>query len=176
MRKLLSILALSVFSVSCTDPVRDSAIERLGDEQPGVPEGPDHRPGQPCVLCHSEGGPASDKPFAVAGTIFQTNSPTSPGAGGIRVFFIDAASNTRTAITGASGNFYIPESEWSDLTYPFKTGIRQGNDKPIDMTTTVNREGSCNFCHRPNPGSPLALRGEDPRESIGQIYVKGGAP
>ena len=79
-------------SCSCTDPVRDQQIERLGGEDPRVPPGPEHRPGQPCVLCHSDGGPASDLKFAIAGTIFETSSPESNGAEGVKVFFIDAAS------------------------------------------------------------------------------------
>ena len=45
----------------CNDPVPDAEIAvTLGPEPKGSP-GPDHRPGQPCVLCHSDGGPASDR-------------------------------------------------------------------------------------------------------------------
>ena len=58
-------VCLLATSTSCTDPLRDREIEALGDEAPGVSPGPEHRPGQPCVLCHSDGGPASSKPFAV---------------------------------------------------------------------------------------------------------------
>jgi hypothetical protein len=159
------------FALSCTDPVRDRQIERLGEERDGVPQGPEHRPGQPCVLCHSEGGPASDKPFVIAGTVFESNAADSAGASGIRVYFVDASNAQRTYVTNAAGNFYIPEAEWKDLTYPFKTGIKQGTSKPIEMMSTVNREGSCNFCHKPTPGSPLSLPGDDPRESVGQIFV-----
>jgi hypothetical protein len=166
----LVVLGMAALFVSCTDPVRDKEIERLGGEDPRVPTGPEHRPGQPCVLCHSEGGPASDHKFAIAGTIFETNSPESNGAEGVQVLFIDAASATRTYETNAAGNFFIPESEWSDLTFPFKVGLLK-DGKPIPMSSTVNREGSCNFCHRPNPGSPYALPGDDPRSSIGQIFV-----
>jgi hypothetical protein len=156
--------------VSCTDPVKDRAIERLGGEDPAVPTGPEHRPGQPCVLCHSEGGPASNKPFVIAGTIWDTNRADARGAEGVQIFFIDAASATRNYQTNAAGNFYIPEGEWSDLTFPFKTGIVAKDGKQFPMISTVNREGSCNFCHRPTPGSPYAIQGDDARESIGQIY------
>lgn len=170
---LSGVLALACFSASCTDPVKDRAIERLGDET-GAGPGPEHRPGQPCVLCHSDGGPASDYKFAVGGTVFETSAPNSRGASGVRVLFIDASSAQRETTTNSVGNFFIRESEWPDLTFPFKVGLLADN-KPIPMTTTVNREGSCNFCHKPNAGSPLAVPGEDPRESIGQIYV-GAAP
>lgn len=174
---VLALLAFASFGISCTDPVRDMAIERLGGEAGGIPEGPLHRAGQPCLLCHSEGGPADGAPFAIAGTIFETNDPKSKGAEGVDVLFIDASSATRTYTTNAVGNFFIPEGEWSDLTFPFKVGLRK-NGQTVPMRTTVNREGSCNFCHKPSPGSPLAIRGDDdPRESIGQVYLKtAGAP
>lgn len=177
MRNLLSklvVLGLGALIVSCTDPVKDQAIERLGGEDPRVSQGPEHRPGQPCVLCHSDGGPASDHKFVIAGTIFETSAPDSNGAEGVQVLFIDAASATRTYETNAAGNFFIPESEWSDLTFPFKVGLLK-DGKPIPMSSTVNREGSCNFCHRPNPGSPYAIPGDDPRSSIGQIFVANAA-
>ena len=170
----LIMLGFAAVFVSCSDPVRDQAIERLGGEDPRVAQGPEHRPGQPCVLCHSDGGPASDHKFAIAGTIFETGSPDSKGAEGVTVLFIDAASAMRNYDTNAAGNFFIPESEWSDLTFPFKVGLLK-DGKQIPMMSTVNREGSCNFCHRPNPGSPYAIRGDDPRSSIGQIFVANAA-
>lgn len=166
---LAGALALASFSASCTDPVRDRAIERLGEET-GAGPGPEHRPGQPCVLCHSDGGPASDKKFVIGGTVFESSSPQSKGANNVRVLFIDASSAQRDTQTNAAGNFFIREEEWPDLTFPFKVGLLSGTT-PIPMTTTVNREGSCNFCHKPNTGSPLAVPGDDPRDSIGQIYV-----
>lgn len=173
LRAFLGVLALATFAASCTDPVKDRAIARLGGEPAGA-TGPEHRPGQPCVLCHSEGGPADDQKFAIGGTVFETSSPQSKGAEGVRVLFIDAASAQRETLTNAVGNFFIRESEWPDLTFPFKVGLVSGNT-PVPMMTTVNREGSCSFCHKPNPGSSLAIPGDDQRESVGQIYV-GAAP
>lgn len=164
-----SVVALACFSASCTDPVKDRAIDRLGEETAAGP-GPLHRPGQPCVLCHSDGGPASGKKLVIGGTVFATSSPQSKGAKDVRVLFIDAASAQRETSTNEVGNFFITESEWPDLTFPFKVGLVADN-KAVPMMTTVNREGSCNFCHKPNEGSPLAIAGEDPRESTGQVYV-----
>ena len=169
----LTALGLAALFASCSDPVRDQAIERLGGEDPRVAQGPEHRPGQPCVLCHSDGGPASSK-FAIAGTIFETSSPESKGAEGVQVFIKDTQNVQRTYDTNAAGNFFVPESDWSDLTFPFKVGLLK-DGKVFPMSSTVNREGSCNFCHRPNPGSPYALPGEDPRSSIGQIFVANAA-
>ena len=162
--RLVGIVGLSLLAASCTDPVKDHAIERLGPEQGGVTEGPEHRPGQPCVLCHSDGGPASNHRFAVAGTIFDT-AKAEKGAENVTVYFIDAANADRQVVTNAAGNFFIRESEWADLTFPFKTGIRRGAGLPVSMQSTINREGSCNFCHQ--------LPGGDPRESIGPIFAPG---
>ena len=169
---LVAFAAFAAFaSMSCSDPVRDRRIGELGGENPSVPTGPLHRAGQPCVLCHSAGGPASKFPFAVAGTIFETNGADANGAEGVQVLFIDAASSQRRYDTNAAGNFYIPESEWSDLTFPFKVGLLSKDGKQVPMNSTVNREGSCNFCHRPAAGSKLSLPTDDPRSSIPQIFV-----
>ena len=65
----------------------------------------------------------------------------------------------------------MPESDWSDLTYPFKVGLLSMDGKQVAMNSTVNREGSCNFCHRPVAGSKLALPTDDPRASIPQVYI-----
>ena len=167
MRTILqpSLLILAMIAAACTDPVKDHAIDRLGQEKSGIPEGPEHRPGQPCVLCHSEGGTASGKKFAIAGTIYDTKA-AARGAENVKVVFVDSAGSERQAFTNAAGNFFIRESEWPDLTFPFKTGVARGN-LTTNMSTTVNREGSCNFCHVP---------GGDPRESIDPIFAPGGAP
>lgn len=142
--------------VSCTDPVRDQQIAALGPEDPAVPQGPEHRPGQPCLLCHSEGGPASRAPFAIAGTVYDKIS-SETGTAGVAVYLVDSSGGRRVADTNAAGNFFITQSEWSDLAYPFKVAVQKGNNTPQIMTTTVNREGSCNFCHRPGAGSYDAI-------------------
>jgi hypothetical protein len=167
--------ALAAILASCTDPVRDRQIEALGDEQ-GDP-GPEHRPGQPCVLCHSEGGPASDSPFAVAGTVYETSAPGSKGAEGVTVELLDANGGAPAVkpVTNRAGNFYVPASDWKDLAFPFRVRIVPKGSKPIPMTTTVNREGSCNSCHRPFPGGKLSAEEKDAlRSSVGQIFVGAG--
>lgn len=171
-----TVIALGVaLFTGCTDPVRDRAIEALGPEDPAVPRGPDHRPGQPCLLCHSEGGPASGKPFAVAGTVYLTPQAGSDGAPGVPVDFQDTRGSapSRRPKTSASGNFFVYESEWPNMTFPFRVRLLGEDGAPVQlMTTTVNREGSCNFCHRPieqmPPGSSQA---EFERRYYGQIYL-----
>jgi len=163
-------------ALSCSDPVIDGQIEALGGERGDVPVGELHRPGQPCVLCHSERGTAPDSRFFVAGTIFDTRAPDSKPAAGVTVYLQDALSPfPRRYQTNEAGNFFVRESEWEDLTFPFKVAIER-NGVRIPMGTLVNRDGSCNSCHRPNPGSPYALPSDQPRSSIGQIYVDGTAP
>ena len=44
---------------ACVDETHELQVQALGGEAPGVPKGPLHRPGQPCLVCHGEAGPAS---------------------------------------------------------------------------------------------------------------------
>lgn len=138
---------------ACTDPVRDQQIAALGDDTEAP--GPDHRAGQPCLLCHSDGGPASGKPFAIAGTVWDSPDPGAKGKEGIIVQFIDARGGAPAvpAETGPSGNFYVPLQDWANIAFPIRTALYKGDidSAPITkMNSLINREGSCNFCHRMN--------------------------
>ncbi len=157
----LALAASAAASVSCTDPVRDNQIAQLGDEDPAVPQGPEHRPGQPCVVCHSAGGPASNAPFVVAGTVFATKGKAD-GADGVTVFLVDSVGARRSADTNGAGNFFVTESDWKDISFPIKAGIKKDKDQEV-MNTTINREGSCNFCHKPGQGT---------YDAIAQVYLK----
>ncbi|WP_394836875.1 hypothetical protein LVJ94_08200 [Pendulispora rubella] len=149
----LGILAGAVVLGSCTDPVIDDAIERLGDE-PGSPgEGPEHRPGQPCVLCHRDGGPASSH-FAVAGTIYDGPDSTSKPVTGAEVIFVDAVNNyprqggqKKPIFTNKAGNFYVLAEDWPDLQFPFHVKVVKGASTRV-MVSHVGREPSCAGCHR----------------------------
>ncbi|MCW5834244.1 MAG: hypothetical protein KIS78_17735 [Labilithrix sp.] len=180
---LFACAALSVVVGStlggCTDPVRDAEIEALGPEEPGVTPNPEHRPGQPCLHCHSQGGPASNKPFAIAGTVYETDQPGSNGADGIFVQFVDSAGGGPREIpqTGPSGNFYVPLQDWPDLKYPVRVGLYEDLNGPptVIMKSLINREGSCNFCHRPNLADPTDEEIDDSRSSAGQIFLRSGS-
>ena len=171
-------IVLALLVASCTDPVRDRQIEALGDEASGVDPGPDHRPGQPCVLCHSAGGPASKQPFVVAGTLYATSAPGSPGAGGYELRFVDGNNGSPTpgvvVLSSASGNFFVREDDWKDMVFPFKVAIFKDGKYVTKMTSPVSREPSCNACHMPAPIPPLRPEDADrERKSIGPVTVGG---
>ncbi|MBX3231260.1 MAG: hypothetical protein KIT84_09985 [Labilithrix sp.] len=174
----LSVLAVlgTEVGAGCSDPVRTAQIEALGPDTEAPNQ--DHRPGQPCVLCHSEGGPAESKSFAIAGTVYETRKVGSKGAPAVVVQFVDANGNKPAAIpeTGPTGNFYVPIEDWPDLAFPVRVAIydREG-DPPLQvMKSLIGREPSCNFCHQPNvdpketddPATTIDLS----RASAGQIY------
>lgn len=162
----------------CTDPVRDAEIAALGGEEPNVPPGENHRPGQPCVHCHTKGGPAEDSPFAVAGTVYETPEPDSPPAKGITVQFVDARGGAPRVlpVTNEAGNFYVLEKDWPDLSFPIRVALYNDPAKPPiqTMKSLIGREGSCNYCHIPNlPPDDLTDEDvENNRRFVGQIYVK----
>ena len=76
---------------ACYDPVHQDDVAALGDEDPNVAPGAFHRPGQPCLTCHSGSGPG-DAIFSIAGTAYQVRGGTLP---------LDSAMIT---ITDAQGN------------------------------------------------------------------------
>lgn len=157
--------------LSCTDPVLDQKIAELGPEQ-GSP-GPDHRPGQPCVLCHSEFGTASGI-FTVAGTVYE--SPTSPkGAQGVQVLLRAADNSQFTATTGISGNFQIRKNEW-DPPFPLLVQIYKEGVAIQKMQSHIGREPSCATCHFNPPDAGVAPDGRPlvhykSFQAVGQIYL-----
>ncbi len=174
---LATAIALAIGG-ACTDPSRDREIEALGGEDPAVPPGPDHRPGQPCVLCHSEGGPAEKIPFAVAGTIYETPAPGAKGADGVIVQLVDANGGVPrfAGQSGPSGNFFIQKQDWPDMAFPLRVALDQtAEGKPVQtMQSLIGRDGSCNYCHEPNLEPPLNdLEADRARYKIPQIYLNG---
>lgn len=174
------VLLIATFALSCTDPVRDQDIEALGPEDPAVPQGENHRAGQPCLLCHSSGGPAGNHPFAVAGTIYQSSAPDSEPATDIAVQFVDATGGgpRLTPVTNDVGNFWIPLEDWPDMAFPLRVGIYTDETKAPSQTmkSLIGREGSCNYCHQKTlAGDDLdAADPDDNRRYVGQIYVEPG--
>jgi hypothetical protein len=144
----------AVGAVGCGNPVQDAKIDALPPEVVGVPEGEFHRPGQPCLLCHSDYG--GDPTFSVAGTIFAfdakeaTDEPV-PVEGAV-VTIYDTTGVPHTKATNCVGNFYFTADEWQPI---FPLAVVVDADKPtkpashahVTMDSRVNREGSCAGCH-----------------------------
>jgi hypothetical protein len=164
-------VALLPFVVmACADPVQSAEQTSLGPEDPSVPRGELHRPGQPCLVCHSD--------FAFAGTVYQEDFVTP--FEGATVNLLDTAGDQLQANTNSAGNFIIRKSDLPPtFTYPVGTyaddagnavfGITVvGSDpnNPAQMVTQIGREGSCNACHTPAASV----------SSPGPIYVTTGTP
>lgn len=159
-----SVLAL----VACQDAVHDDEVAALGGEAPGVSPGPDHRPGQPCTVCHGGNGPAKTK-FTLAGTVFMDRSGRSPAVGA-ELQFEDATGSTYHVQTNQAGNFYLQPGDWSP-TFPLSVPLlsySSSGGMPITeaMSTSDNRDGSCASCHGLTPSAT----------SPGPVYVNPTLP
>lgn len=144
--------ALLIASVAaCADPVLDQAIDALGPEAPGVPPGPLHRPGQPCVLCHSEAGNAS--PFLLAGTVYVDATSLTP-IDDVTVDFIDTFGNAFSTTTNCAGSFIVRPQEYSAAS-PIWVSL-QRDEVLREMETPIYRDGSCAGCHSDPVGAASA--------------------
>ena len=149
---------------ACSDPVPDGQIKALGDEDPNVPQGQYHRAGQPCVTCHTKYGPASDVPFAVAGTIFATPG----GATGVEDAYVGLTDTTGSSFvvkTNCVGNFFIKKEEW-DPAFPLFVRVYKAGASRT-MQGQIGRERSCANCHKDPRGVVTRL------SSVGHIYLYG---
>jgi hypothetical protein len=161
MRSIL--LVCSVWSVcivlaACDDPIRQQSIDSLGGEQPGVPKGPLHRPGQPCNVCHDGNGPGSSV-FSFAGTVYQTPGTKVPLANAL-VRLVDSAGKKYDTATNCAGNFFVMEADYA-ASFPVWTkvvfGVQPGG-APLErvMGSPIYREGSCAKCHGDKEGPESA--------------------
>jgi hypothetical protein len=147
---------LAAVAACSLDPVRDDAVRDLGGEARGIPVGPEHRPGQPCLVCHD--GSRATPAMSVAGTVYGALDSPAPLAG-VGVTLTDASGAIRTASTNGAGNFYIEASSW-EPTFPLRVVIDYGQIT-APMSTIVGRDGSCASCHYDPPS----------RISVGRLYV-----
>jgi hypothetical protein len=158
------LVGLASMSLSCRhDPVEQAAINALPADTSA--NGPLHRSGQPCLLCHDSYGGAT--PFAVAGTVYSLDSmgKTVVPAPRIRVTVVDSnSSDTRYSCTNSAGNFYI--TSWDTITFPLSASAGGAS-----MQSLVGRDGSCATCHTlPDATSLNPLTGAG-RASAGVILV-----
>jgi hypothetical protein len=151
------VVAIATLALSC-DPVKSDAVSALGDEAPGVRTGPEHRPGQPCIVCH-DGSFRSPTAFTVAGTIFQDQNDLR-AASGAEVTITGADGKYVTQRANSAGNFYFTEREYTPV-YPLSVSITYRNFPAVKMTSLVGGNGSCATCHT-DPAGPT---------SAGHIFI-----
>ena len=152
---------------ACSDPVHQHQVDALGGEQPGVPEGPLHRPGQPCNVCHGDYGPA-DLQFAFSGTVYvsiwEKDHPEGVALPDAKVKVFDVKGKAYETGTNCAGNFFILKSDY-EPTWPVWTSIFYGmmGGQPIEqkMSSPIQREGSCATCHADPPSV----------EAVGRLYM-----
>jgi hypothetical protein len=157
-------------SASCDlNPVHDDAVADLGAEAPGVPPGPLHRPGQPCLVCHD--GSTATPALSVGGTVYAVLGSGTPLAD-VTVNLTGENGSTFASVTNAAGNFYVLQNEWQPV-YPLRSNLVYAGITST-MSTIIGRDGSCATCHV-DPAS---------RISAGRVYLaasaallpEGGAP
>jgi mono/diheme cytochrome c family protein len=143
---VLSIAAVSVApGIACSDPITTFRVRELGDEKPGVPEGEYHRAGQPCIVCHREGG-KSKTTFVLAGTVF-TQPGKAVGLDSAKVQITDSAGAKYTATTNCVGNFYIKPSDGFEPKFPLLVRVVKEN-RSRSMGSQIGRAPDCADCHR----------------------------
>jgi hypothetical protein len=166
------LLSCAVFlGIAACNPVLDDEISALGSDAPGVRNGPLHRPGQPCMLCH-DGAFGDPQAFSIAGTVFQVPSSLEPSVGA-DVAITDSTPTTRVVMTNAAGNFYIQANDWTPV-FPLQVVVRPSGGTPVYMLSQIEGSadvlgGACATCHK-DPAGP---------DSPGHISVKlddGGVP
>ena len=163
-----ALAASAALAFGCGNPIADNQIEAWGDELPEVPPGEHHRPGQPCVLCHSVAGGASPE-LVLGGTIFADQRSFLP-VEGAEVVVYDAVGDVYTMTSNCIGNFYLP-NEGLAPQFPLAVEVRcpkydgAGNlmetKKIRSMNSWISRDGSCATCH--------SLRGTQ-NDSTGWIF------
>ncbi|MEO7109837.1 MAG: hypothetical protein ABI183_05325 [Polyangiaceae bacterium] len=130
------------------DPTHDNAVDALGADPTGQPNGPTHRAGQPCLTCHGGSGPASAQ-FAVGGTAYLVKGQTDPLANGT-VHLLDASGAKFDMPTNEVGNFFATTAEWKPVA-PINVSLTLDTSE-ADMISHVGRDGSCADCHTATVG------------------------
>jgi len=163
-----SVLVGAVLLTACTNPVVDDQVALYGEELADVPPSEFHRPGQPCVLCHSEYGGATPQ-LVLGGTVFADQRSFLP-VENVEVRLYDAVGDVYTMISNCIGNFYL-KTEGKIPQFPLAVEIRcpqfdaSGNpvegQKVRNMNSWIGRDGSCATCH--------SLRGTEV-DSTGWIF------
>ncbi len=162
-RRGSTLLGLMLASfLSCADPVLSDEVKAQGNETSGIDKGEFHRAGQPCTTCHQEGGPASDFPYTVAGTVF-AQPRRQVGVEGAEVRMTDADGTKHIAKTNCVGNFFVTAAEWQPK-FPILVEVAK-NKVSRSMRSPIGRNASCAGCH----SSELEVA--DPLSQVGHVYL-----
>ncbi len=170
----MAAVCIAMYMVGCigTRPEeRDPLL--IGDYYDGDEE---HRPGQPCLLCHGADGLINVPEFAVAGTVYdRIEADEDSGIEGAEVHITDAAGRSFSARTNSVGNFMVAvdgdvsapvqrERGWLDVPfsprYPLFVRITYQDVEQV-METPIWRSGSCATCHRDTVDV----------DSVGRVYL-----
>lgn len=164
----LGTVAFALQGCNGEDPIPQAVIDGLPAEI-GSPS-PTHRPGQPCLVCHSNYGGAQLQ-LVIGGTVFKEDATTGAllGAPGIKVEVYDSAGDFRVACTNSAGNFFIEKDNWEGITFPLKSFV---GTAPRRMQSIIGREGSCANCHKLPPPNTIGTGAS--RDSPGVILVEDG--
>lgn len=167
MARSFCLLLLAALACACRyDPVEQQIIDSLGPEK-GTPNA-EHRPGQPCLVCHDKYGGAQPQ-MAVGGTVFaldDTMKNILPAAN-MRIQVLDSNNATpKRACSNKAGNFWVTADNWGDITFPLSPSAGG-----VAMQSLIGRDGSCASCHKlPDADSLDPVTGAG-RESAGVILV-----
>jgi len=150
-----------VLLAGCSDSFLDEQIEALGPEASGFEESEIHRPGSPCVLCHSEYHGA-EPTMAIGGTLFVDPAEGAPfPIAGYTVRIVDSEGETLDMVSNRCGNFYVERSEFTPI-YPLRTELLAPSPNDPNkllsnraMASRISRDGSCGSCHA-EPASPFS--------------------
>lgn len=170
MTRAVALLLLLAAPTACMDPGHDDDVKALGAETPGVPEGPLHRPGQPCLVCHGGDGPA-DTEFSLAGTVYLLQEQEVPAENAV-VTVEDVSGVAGSVPTNAAGSFWVNADTWRP-TYPLKVRVKYTTVTAV-MNGTVGRAGSCADCHQNVVAAASAGSTEQKtatQTSAGHIYI-----
>jgi hypothetical protein len=157
-------VGLATGSCSSANPVHRDQVDALGGEASGVPQGPLHRAGQPCTMCHGVDGPASTQ-FVLAGTVFSAPDKTV-GLDQAEILLVDSLGSSPppgSVVTNCVGNFYVTADQWNPA-FPIRVAVASGGSGAL-MTSHIGRAGSCASCH----SDPKGL------DSAGHVYVAVGS-
>lgn len=158
MRPVL-VLILAIAATGCLGTTPESSERAsLGVDPSGRENGPEHRAGQPCLVCHSERG-GTYPYFALAGTVYGLDGTT--GRKDVEVTVVGADAEQFVATTNSVGNFMVAVNGSlnepkryargvleipAEPDFPLTVDISDG-DNMFGMRSPIHREGSCSKCH-----------------------------